>query len=97
MVKYIKKHVFTHFGTPRALISDGGKNFINHIVKNLLGKYGVWHKVVTSYHPQISGQVEVSNREVKKILKKMVNEQRTNWYKKLDDSLSAYKIVYKHP
>jgi len=28
-------------------------------------KYGVLHKVATTYHPQTNGQAEVSNREIK--------------------------------
>ena len=53
---------------PRAIISDGGKHFINNLVKNLLSKYSILHKVATPYHPQSSGQVELSNKEVKHIL-----------------------------
>lgn len=37
MIKFIKKHISTRFGTPRAIISDGGKHFSNNLVKNLLG------------------------------------------------------------
>ena len=87
VIKFIKKHIFTRFGTPRAIISDGGKHFINHLVKNLLDKYGIRHKVATTYHPQTSGQVEVSNREVKQILQKIVNAQKKDWSEKLDDVL----------
>lgn len=36
-------------------MSDGGKYFINHLVKNLFAKYGIRHKVATTYHPQTSG------------------------------------------
>ncbi|GJT26208.1 reverse transcriptase domain-containing protein [Tanacetum coccineum] len=31
-------------------------------------KYGVTHRLSTAYHPQTSGQVEVSNRGLKRIL-----------------------------
>ncbi|XP_049366220.1 uncharacterized protein LOC125831072 [Solanum verrucosum] len=58
VVKFIRKHIFTRFGTPRAIISDGGNHFINNSVHSLLAKYGVRHKVATTYHPQTSGQVE---------------------------------------
>ena len=87
VIKFIKKHIFTCFDTSRALISalisDGGKNFINNLVKNLLAKYDIHHKVSTTYHSQTSGQVEVFNREVKRILQKIVNTQRKDCPDKL--------------
>ena len=63
--KMLKKVIFPRFGTTRALISDGGSNFYNNVIEALFKKYGVTHKVATPYHPQTSGQVEVSNREIK--------------------------------
>ena len=48
-------------------------------------------------HPQFSGQVELSNREIKLILQKTVNWSSKNWSKKLDDALWAYKTTYKNP
>ena len=52
--KMLKKTIFPRFGTPRALISDGGSHFCNHLIESLLKKYGVTHKIATSYHPQTS-------------------------------------------
>lgn len=87
----------TRFGTSRVIISDGGTNFINQLVKKILSKHGVRHKVATSYHPQTSGQVEVSNHEVNQILQKIVNAQRKGWAMKLDDALRANRNAYKTP
>nr|GEV26449.1 reverse transcriptase domain-containing protein [Tanacetum cinerariifolium] len=42
-------------------------------------KYGVTHRLATSYHPQTRGQVEVSNRGLKRILERTVGENRTSW------------------
>ncbi|XP_070008507.1 uncharacterized protein [Nicotiana sylvestris] len=46
VVSFVKKHIFTRFGTSRVLISDGGTHFCNKLLKNVLAKYGVRHKVV---------------------------------------------------
>ena len=57
VLKFLNKNIFTRFGTPRAIISDGGMLFINQLVNNTLVKDGVRHKVATTYHPQTSGQI----------------------------------------
>lgn len=94
---FLKKHIFSRFGAPCTINSDGGSHFCNHHFKCLLEKYGVKHKVETPDHPQTIGQVKVSNREIKSILVKTVNTNRTNWSQKLDDALWARWIAFKTP
>jgi len=97
VVKFLKKNIFTRFGTPRVLISDGGAHFCNMQLAKALHHYGVKHKVASPYHPQTNGQAEVSNREVKRILEKTVSASRKDWAAKLDEALWAYRTAYKSP
>jgi hypothetical protein len=89
VVKFIQANIFSRFGTPRAIINDEGKHFCNQFLKTLLLKYSITHKVATPYHPQTSGQVEVSNREIKHILEKMVRPDCKDWSLRLNDALWA--------
>ncbi|XP_058724967.1 uncharacterized protein LOC131596352 [Vicia villosa] len=72
VVNFLKHNIFSRFGVPRALVSDEGTHFLNKLMENLLRKYNVKHKIATPYHPQASGQVEVSNRKIKQVLEKTV-------------------------
>ncbi|GJT74386.1 reverse transcriptase domain-containing protein [Tanacetum coccineum] len=69
VVKFLKS-LFARFGTPRAIISDRGTHFCNDQFAKVMSKYGVTHRLATAYHPQTSGQVEVSNRGLKRILER---------------------------
>ena len=68
------------------LLAMGGHILII-IIFFLLNKYGVHHRVTTPYHPQANGQVEVSNREIKKIMKKINKPDGKDWSSRLYDAL----------
>ncbi|GKE27163.1 reverse transcriptase domain-containing protein [Tanacetum coccineum] len=90
------KSLFARFGTPRAINSDRGTHFCNDQFAKVMLKYGVTHRLSIAYHPQTSGQVEVSNRGLKRILERTVGENRASWSDKLeDDGLSVPHL--RHP
>ena len=47
VLKFLKENVFSSFGVPKAIISDGGTHLCNKLFENLPAKYGVKHKVAT--------------------------------------------------
>ncbi|GJS10316.1 reverse transcriptase domain-containing protein [Tanacetum coccineum] len=96
VVKFLKS-LFSRFGAPRAIISDRGTHFCNDKFDKVMSKYGVTHRLSTPYHPQTSGQVEVTNRGLKRILERTVGENRASWSDKLDDALWAFRTAYKTP
>nr|GEZ42826.1 reverse transcriptase domain-containing protein [Tanacetum cinerariifolium] len=96
VVKFLKS-LFSQFGTPKAIISDRGTHFCNDRFTKVMSKYGVTHRLSTAYHTQTSGQVEVTNRGLKRILKRTVGENRALWTNKLDDALWAFRTTFKTP
>nr|GEX58455.1 reverse transcriptase domain-containing protein [Tanacetum cinerariifolium] len=83
--------------TPRAIISDRGTHFCNDQFAKVMRKYNVTHRLATAYHPQTSGQLEVSNHGLKRILERTVGKNRTSWSDKLDDALWAFLTAFKTP
>ena len=97
VVGFIQRNILRIFGAPRTTISDEGSHFANKVFAKLMSRYGIRHVMGLAYHPQSNGQAEISNREIKNILEKIVNLSRKDWSIKLDDELWAYRTTYKTP
>nr|GEU68017.1 reverse transcriptase domain-containing protein [Tanacetum cinerariifolium] len=91
------KNLFTRFGTPKSIISDRGTHFCDDQFAKVMQNFGVTYRLATPYHPQTSGQVEVSNGGFKRILERAVGDNRVSWSDKLDDALWAFRTTYKTP
>nr|GEW67984.1 reverse transcriptase domain-containing protein [Tanacetum cinerariifolium] len=94
VVQFLKS-LFSRFGIPRAIISNHGTHFCNDQFTRVMIKYEVTHHLATAYHPQKSGQVEVSSHGLKRILERTAGENRASWSDKLDDALWACCTAFK--
>ncbi|CAM8965703.1 unnamed protein product [Rhodiola kirilowii] len=97
VIEFLRTNLFCRYGVPKAIISDQGTHFCNRIMAATLKRYHVHHRTSTTYHPQSNGQAEISNREIKGILEKMVKPDRKDWSQRLDEALWAYRTAYKTP
>ncbi|KAA3487531.1 integrase [Gossypium australe] len=68
VVKFLRKNIFTRFGTPRALFSGEGSPFCSKQFEASLAKYSVRHQMTTTYHSQANGQTKMYNHKIKQIL-----------------------------
>ena len=94
---FIQRNILSIFRAPRTIISDEGSHFANKVFVKLMSRYAIKHMMGLAYHPQSNRQVEISNREIKKILEKTVNTSKKDWSIKLDDAPWAYRTAYKTP
>ena len=97
VVGFIQRNILSKFGAPKTIISDQGSHFANKVFAKLMSRYGIKHLMGLAYQPQSNGQIEISNREIKKILEKTMNASRKDWSIKLDNALWAYRTAYKTP
>jgi len=65
VVKFLRENIFSRFGILGDIISNQGTHFTNRSFDTLLKRYCIVHRLTTPYHPKTSGQVEVSNRQIK--------------------------------
>ena len=77
--KFLYEYIWCCFGCPNELVSDQGTHFINKIVNELSTYYAVVHKKSTLYYPQANDLAESTNKTIQMILRKIVNENRTDW------------------
>ena len=70
VVGFIQRNILSRFEAPRTIISDEGSHFANKVFSKLMNRYGIKHMMGLAYHPQLNGQAEISNREIKKIMEK---------------------------
>nr|GEU58329.1 reverse transcriptase domain-containing protein [Tanacetum cinerariifolium] len=79
--------------------SDRGTHFYNDQFTKVMINYGVTHRLATAYHPQTSGQVEVSNRGLKQILKRLTagdhRKLQLNELSELRDQAYENSMIYK--
>ncbi|CAM8943926.1 unnamed protein product [Rhodiola kirilowii] len=87
VIDFLRTNIFCRYGVPKAIISDQGTHFCNRMMASTLKHYHVHHRTSTAYHPQTNGQAEISNREIKGILEKMVGPTRKDWSQRLDEAL----------
>nr|GFC70544.1 reverse transcriptase domain-containing protein [Tanacetum cinerariifolium] len=92
VVKFLKS-LFSWFGIPKAIISDRGTHFCNDQFSRVMAKYRVTHHLSTTYHPQTSGQVEVTNSGLKRILER--TKLQLNELNELRDQAYENSLIYK--
>ena len=76
--KFPYENIWCRFGCLIELVSDQDTHFINKLVHELSTYYVVVHKKSTPYYPQENGLVESTNKMLQRILKNIVNENRTD-------------------
>ena len=86
----IIKHIVCRYGMFDVMLSDRGSGFLSEVFTGLMRMLGAEQKKTTAHHPQSNGLVERFNKTLKKMLKRWVNQQHSDWDVLLPFALFAY-------
>jgi hypothetical protein len=71
--------VWKHHGTPRAVLSDRGLQFIAGFTRELYKLLGIKLAMSMAYHPQTDSQTERANQELEGYLRIFTSRRQDNW------------------
>nr|GFB11117.1 reverse transcriptase domain-containing protein [Tanacetum cinerariifolium] len=94
IVKFFKS-LFSRFGTPKAIISDRGTHFCNDQFSRVMAKYGVTHRLSTSYHPQTSEHAYENSLIYKERTKKLHDDKIKNRIFNVGDQVLLFNFRLK--
>ena len=78
---------------PRYILSDNGTEFKNQLMDQVLKQLCTNHIFSAPYHPQSNGKLEVFHKYLKPTLKKLCENNLTNWDKYINQVLASYWVT----
>nr|XP_009628404.1 uncharacterized protein LOC104118765 [Nicotiana tomentosiformis] len=89
---FVWDRIVCQFGVPEAIITNNAANLNSGLMKAMCETFKIKHQNSTAYRPQMNRAVEVANKNIKKILRKMVDKYK-QWYEKIPFSLLEYRTT----
>ena len=84
---------FAHFGLPRQIHSDLGKNFESRLFHELCSLVGTAKTHTTPFHPQSDGQAERLVKSVVQMLRAVAQDHPETWPQRLPTVMAAYRMT----
>ncbi|XP_070036431.1 uncharacterized protein [Nicotiana tomentosiformis] len=89
VVDFVHSNIICRFNIPKTIITNNAANLNSHLMKEVLERFKIVHRHSTPYRPKANGAVEAANKNIKKILRKMIKGSR-QWHEKLPFALLGY-------
>ncbi|XP_049405057.1 uncharacterized protein LOC125868456 [Solanum stenotomum] len=92
MANFVRNNLICRFGVPESIITDNGANLNSHLMKEICEQFKITHHNSTAYHPQMNGTMEAANKNIKRILRKMIDNYKC-WHENLPYALLGYRTT----
>jgi len=90
VTNFIKRELICRYGLPNKIITDNATNLNNQMMAELYTKFKIQHHNSSPYRPKMNGAVEVANKNIKKIIQKMVVTYK-DWHEMRLFALHGYR------
>ncbi|XP_070007328.1 uncharacterized protein [Nicotiana sylvestris] len=71
VVEFVHSNIIFQFGIPKTIITNNAANLNSHLMREVCKKFKITHCNSTPYRPKANGTVEATNKNIKKILRKI--------------------------
>ena len=95
IIGFLETNILSRFGCPEKIITNNVVAFKSKKMINFFNKYHITWGHSTTYYPQGNGLAKSSNKSLINIIKKLLEENKKNWHKKLTNALWAYIFTTK--
>ncbi|XP_059289187.1 uncharacterized protein LOC132042676 [Lycium ferocissimum] len=76
VTNFVRNNIICRFGIPKSIITDNGANLNSHLMKDMCAQFRITHRNSTAYRPQMNGAVEAAKQNIKKILRKIIDNYK---------------------
>ncbi|XP_019430087.1 PREDICTED: uncharacterized protein LOC109337544 [Lupinus angustifolius] len=90
VLRFIKKELRYRYGLPSKIIIDNATNLNNKMMSEMCEEFNIKHHNSSPYRPKMYGVVEATNKNIKKIVQKMVVTYK-DWHEMLPFSRRGYR------
>ncbi|XP_059288762.1 uncharacterized protein LOC132042160 [Lycium ferocissimum] len=73
MADFVKNNLICRFGVPESIITDNRANLNSYLMKDICEQFKITRRNSSTYRPQMNGAVEAANKNIKRILRKMID------------------------
>lgn len=95
IIGFLEANILSKFGCPTKIIRDNAAAFKSKRMIDFCNKYHITLGHSTAYYPQGNGLAKYSNKNLVKIIKQLLEDNKKTWNKKLVNALCEDKLTTK--
>jgi hypothetical protein len=96
IIQFLETNILSRFGCPVKIITDNAAAFKSKRMEKFCQDYNITLGHSTTYYPQGNRLAESSNKSLTRIIKRLLQENKRAWHKKLIYALWADRITTKN-